>query len=232
MKTWQAVIFDLDDTLYSERSFVLSGFRAVAAHIAEHVSLPSEDVYQQLEKLFRQGVRGNTFDLWLSEQQLADQIAVHDLVEVYRNHTPDIQPFPGVAHLLEILHQKYRLGLVSDGYLDVQRRKFLALGIAHHFDGVVFSDELGRSSWKPSPAPFVEVSNRLRVIPQRAVYIGDNPLKDFVGPRQLGMSSIWYRNPRGEHSRHELPSRLHQPTMTIHSLDELQEALEELGKRL
>src|SRR5690606_36032131 len=89
MKTWQAIIFDLDDTLYSERSFVLSGFRAVAAHIAEQVSLPSEDVYQQLEKLFRQGVRGNTFDLWLSEQQLADQIAVHDLVEVYRNHTPD-----------------------------------------------------------------------------------------------------------------------------------------------
>jgi FMN phosphatase YigB (HAD superfamily) len=31
LRDWQGIVFDLDDTLYPERGYVLSGFKAVAS---------------------------------------------------------------------------------------------------------------------------------------------------------------------------------------------------------
>ena len=52
------VLFDLDDTLYPERDFVLSGFRAVAACAASEVGLPPRQVLRALLASFRQNRQG------------------------------------------------------------------------------------------------------------------------------------------------------------------------------
>ena len=54
---WRAIVFDLDDTLYPERDYVLSGFRAIARWAAEHLRIPAEDGYRELAELFAAGVR-------------------------------------------------------------------------------------------------------------------------------------------------------------------------------
>ncbi|HDQ72085.1 MAG TPA: HAD family hydrolase [Chloroflexi bacterium] len=219
---WRAVVFDLDDTLYPERDYVLSGFQAVAAWAEAELGIPSEQGFTELKQLFDLGVRGNTFDHWLEEHSLpADDGLTPQLVRVYRAHEPVLTPFPEAPGVLASLRDNYRLGLVSDGYLAVQRRKLSALGLAPYFDAVVFSDRWGREVWKPSPTPFEAVLDRLAVEAPRSIYVGDNPLKDFLGARRAGMYTVWVRRPGAEYAHLEPPTSHHAPHCTLASLASL-----------
>jgi putative hydrolase of the HAD superfamily len=227
---WRAIVFDLDDTLYPEGDFVLSGFRAVAGWASRSLGIPSSQAFAELETLFLAGVRGNTFDRWLAGHGFSPEPHVGQLVRVYREHTPDLKPFPEAPSLLVSLHRQHRLGLVSDGYLAVQQRKLAALGLEHHFDAIVFSDTWGRKAWKPNPKPFREVLRMLEAEPQRAVYVGDNPAKDFLGARRVGMAAVRIQYPQGQYSRVDPLSPQHAPDVTLSSLAELEPILQEDGE--
>ena len=220
MTKWRAIIFDLDDTLYPEKDYVLSGFRAVANWAAEHLQIPADDSYRELTRLFFAGARGDTFNRWLASRGQPASL-VPTLIEVYRRHEPTLRPFPEVTDMLASLHQRFRLGLVTDGHLDVQRSKLAALGLAEHFDAIVFSDEWGRDAWKPSPIPFRIVLERLGVTAEEAVYIADNPAKDFLGARRAGLSSIWCRHSGGEYALSLPPTPDHAADQTAESLARL-----------
>ena len=221
MSLWQAIIFDLDDTLYSERDYVLSGFGAVAEWGESHLRIPKEQGYSRLLQLYTDGVRGDTFNRWLLSFGLDDSSALR-LVEVYRQHEPCIRPFPEVPALLFELRRHYRLGLLSDGYLGVQQRKLVALNLVNIFDVVLFTDELGREFWKPSPKPFREVLLRLDVQdPGQAIYVADNPLKDFFGAREVGVYTVWFRRPGGEYVHCVPPTEAHRPEKIIQDLSAL-----------
>jgi len=228
---WRAIIFDLDDTLYPERDYVLSGFRAVAEWAKEHLGISALQGFAELRSLFDSGVRGDTFDRWLRGRGLRPEGFVPKLVEVYREHNPILTPFAEVPALLERLGRVYSLGLVSDGYLSVQQRKLASLKLAHFFEAIVFSDEWGRDAWKPNTKPFEVVLKKLRTEPKTSVYIADNPLKDFIGARRIGIYTIRVQHPEGEYSRLEPPSEEHAPHYTITSLSELDSTLEKLRSR-
>lgn len=225
MRTWPAVVFDMDDTLYPEREYVLGGFQAVARWGETKLGIESNEGFATLCSLFEEGVRGNTFNRWLEKYHLMQDDLIPQLVQVYREHTPILHPFPQVPDMLKLLKRYYRLGLVSDGYLSVQERKFKALGLESLFDSVVFSDQWGREAWKPSPRPFHVVLQQLMVDAERAFYIGDNPLKDFLGARQAGMKTIWLHLPESEYGNKIPPTEEHKPDHIVYSLDELQHVL-------
>lgn len=226
MRKWQAVIFDLDDTLYPERDYVLSGFRSVAIWAETRLGIPAAPGFAELERLFDQGVRGKTFDLWLASHHLEANRIIPELVQVYRNHEPNLAPLPEVAALLSSLKNTYQLGLLSDGYLEVQQRKLYALRLTHYFDAVVFSDEWGRDAWKPAVKPFAEILARLRTEAGASIYVGDNPTKDFLGARELGMFTIWVKLPEGLYTALEPPTPAHAPDLTLESLVELKPFLD------
>lgn len=228
MSRWRAIVFDLDDTLYDERQYVLSGFYAVARWVQAELGIPAAESYADLAGLYAQGVRGSTFNQWLTARGLPAELTPR-LVETYREHEPQLRPFPEAPELLARLRADHRIGLVSDGYLGVQQRKLSALGLAPLLDAVVFSDELGRECWKPSPAPFEEVCRRLAVAPADAVYVADNPAKDFTGPRRVGMASIWVCWPGGEYTGRAPAGPDFAPDWTISGLAELPGLLEETG---
>ncbi|HUT58614.1 MAG TPA: HAD family hydrolase [Phycisphaerae bacterium] len=200
-----AVVFDLDDTLYAERDYVRSGYRAAGRHLRAAVGRdePFED---WLWERFCAGQSANAFDalserfaLGLSDGQIAE------LVEVYRRHRPDIRPFPGVRELLDGLAGRYRLGLLTDGYLPAQRLKLEALSLAGAFRAVVFTEDLGREAWKPSTAGFELIARRLEAPHARCCYVADNPAKDFVGPNRLGWYCIRYAEGGGVHASRPAP---------------------------
>jgi len=229
---WQAIVFDLDDTLYPERDYVLSGFRAVAGWAEQNLGIPSARGLEELTEMFEQGVRRETFNLWLARNGVSPARRVPELVRVYREHEPELSPFAEVREVIERLRRRYRLGLVSDGYLGVQRRKWKALGLEDHFDEAVFSDEFGRENWKPSTRPFEAVLGRLGVEAQKAVYVADNPAKDFYGARRVGMFTARVRRPGGEYSSVEPKTLAHAPHVTLDRLTALEEKLSEgLGMR-
>lgn len=193
----KAIICDLDDTLYPETAYIFSGFRAVAYWADQHVGIPFEQGYTQLRQLFYDGVRGSTFNRWLAHYQSEDEELVRNLVEVYRHHQPELSLYPDVYETLQTVRKYFRLGLVSDGYLAVQQRKWNALGLNMLFSAVVFSDLWGQAYWKPHTRPFQTVLQMCGSKSSEAVYIGDNPSKDFFGANQLGIYTIRIRRPDG-----------------------------------
>jgi putative hydrolase of the HAD superfamily len=221
----QAVVFDMDDTLYSEREYVIGGFDAVGGYCEERFGWPGSEIRDALVDMLDRGVRGNTFDLLLRARGVEDAGAVKEMVEAYRTHQPSIRPFPGIVELLNRLRSGHRLGLVSDGYLDVQMRKLEGLGIAPLFDAVVMSDELGRDAWKPSDRPFRLVLERLGVEADEAVYVGENSTKDFLGARKAGMHTIRVLEPAGFYTSVDPPSPEHAADLEVTSLDGLEALL-------
>jgi putative hydrolase of the HAD superfamily len=130
-----------------------------------------------------------------------------------------------MAQLLDELHRSCKLGLLTDGYIDVQRRKVNALGIRHYFDTIIYSDEWGRDAWKPSLRPFRAVLERLSVPPENAVYVADNPLKDFLGANQIGMATIRTHYTKGDYDRFVPPTPEHAATVDIESYEHLRTTL-------
>lgn len=212
-------IFDLDDTLYLERDFVLSGYAAVSKQTEAEFKKP---ILEQLKRRFFAGERGDLFTPSLAEQGIAiDETKAQKLVQCYRQHAPLIAPCPDVVPFLKSLrsHGK-KTALLSDGWHAVQKNKLVALGLESYFDAVVFTDALGGTEfWKPNPAGFEKCLRELGVQASGAVYLGDNPEKDFHAPKRLGMKSIRVRRAGGEHQRKEAKSPEFQADHTVLALD-------------
>ena len=187
----QAVIFDLDDTLYPEQQFALPGYRAVADKVLRDLGV---DIYPTLERLLERGPQNDIFRTAIQEFSLeADEPYVKQLVSVYRGHPRVLCPFPEVRGTLTELKSSYKLGLISDGNLQVQCQKFSDIGLKELFDATVFTDIWGRSFWKPHTRGFEECARLLSLRSVDCVYVGDNPEKDFIGARRSGMRTIRVR---------------------------------------
>src|SRR3990172_2052823 len=100
MPMLRAVVLDLDDTLYAERDYVLSGMHAVVSWAEEVLGVPRDDGFIELQMLFESEVRGNIFDRWLDLRKLAREKWVPFMIRVYREHPPQISPYPGTRKLL------------------------------------------------------------------------------------------------------------------------------------
>ncbi len=203
----QAVVFDLDDTLYAERDYVRSGYRAVGRHLADRTGR-SEDFGGWLWNQFCQGPERQSRRFDDLNEAFALGLTADDilqLVRIYREHPPAIQPDIEAIAALQALAGRVKLGLLSDGYLPAQRLKLEALGLAGLFEAIVFTEQLGRECWKPSPAGFERLAEELNVPHAACAYIGDNAAKDFVAPNALGWLTIQWRRPEQVHALRLVP---------------------------
>lgn len=194
------VLLDLDDTLYPEREFARGGFRAAAESLAARLQRPADELFAICWQRFETGVRGSIFDSVLIELDVPhDATLIDELVRTYRSHEPQLTLFDDADRLLTSLTPQFGLGLLTDGAAEVQRRKVKALGLQRRIEAIVYSDDFGREHWKPSPIPYLELLRKLHVEPSHAIYVGDNPKKDFIGARRLGLQTVRIRRPNTEH---------------------------------
>lgn len=223
-KKLEAIIFDLDDTLYPEREYVKSGFRAVSEFLGNRFNCDSDNILSELDRMFLNGYRGDLFDRLLGHYSDWD-VSINKLIEVYRNHIPKLKPFDGLEELLQLLKRNKKLALISDGYLDVQVKKFESLKLKKYFNSIIFPDQWGKEFWKPSTKPFRETLQQMKVNSGKTVYVADNPIKDFKGAKQLGIHTIRIRIENCEHTNKEAVSTEYAPDKTVYSLKELRELL-------
>lgn len=216
------VIFDLDDTLYDEIDYCRSGFRAVARFLGKLATVSCcDDLSACLWRHFTDGNRTGTFNAALDELGIAyDDCLIAQLIEVYRSHRPELALPTDSRLTLETLKKTHRLALLTDGYLPAQRLKVLALDLDPYFEAIVYTEELGRAFWKPSPVGFQTLLQRLDVTPDRAVYVGDNETKDFIAPNAMGMLTVQLRRPARLH-RDGAPQNDAAATLRIDEIREL-----------
>lgn len=228
------LVFDLDDTLYPERQFALSGFRAAAGWARETLGHPLEGIEDEMAGLLDDGHLGGLFGQVLDNRLGAEAAERHReaFIAAWRDHTPEIALFDDARRCLNELGvlggaPPPPVGLISDGTASVQASKVRALGLDGAFAHVVFTHGLGgRQFAKPHPASFEVMEQALGAPGITLVYIGDNPSKDFVTPNARGWLSVQVERPEAE-SGHR---RIHHAAVTalggapqhrIRSLDDL-----------
>lgn len=171
----KAVVFDLDDTLYPESQYVMSGFKAVAQYVESKTA--HRDQFIELKKLFDED-RTNVFDRLIIKEKLL--ITKDELHRIYINHAPSINLFEDALPFLgKLSQQKIKMGIITDGRPIQQKNKISALKIEHFFEKIIITDEIGLDFRKPHPLVFQKMKEALNVDYEEMLYVGDNPSKDF-----------------------------------------------------
>lgn len=214
------IVFDLDDTLYDEQTYVQSGFRAVADYLQDIYGIPEKSSADFMLQRLSAG-RGRIFDDLLMEFRFYNKKAVRKCLSIYRLHYPIIHLYPEAEACLKRL-VNYPLYIVTDGNKLVQTNKLQALGLFSLVKFCYVTHRYGIKNAKPSPYCFLKICEREKVRPQDVLYIGDNPQKDFVGIKPLGFKTI--RVYQGQHKDIVKPQEF-EADYSIKSLAELGEKL-------
>ncbi len=223
------VVFDLDDTLYDEVEYCKSGFGAVARFLADLPEAPTvEHIFGAFWGQFTAGNRTKTFNAALDELGINyDDKLIDSVVKVYRNHIPKITLPADSKDVLHQLSEKFTLALLTDGFLPAQQLKVEALAIEEYFKHIVYTEELGREFWKPSPAGFEKLMQDLNIKPETISYVADNEKKDFIAPNKLGILTVQLIRPARIHTESAEQSGA-TAQYIIHKISDLPTLLEKL----
>lgn len=196
------VIFDLDDTLYDEVEYCKSGFAVASDFLAGLPEMPSaECLFNAFCNQFASGNRTKTFNTALDELDISyDEKLISQLIMVYRNHVPKITLPRESEEVLSRLSRKFTLALLTDGFLPAQELKVQALGLEKYFKCIIYTEQLGREFWKPSPAGFEKLMEAFNARPETMVYVADNEMKDFIAPNRLGFITVQITRPARLHT--------------------------------
>ncbi|MFC5735401.1 HAD family hydrolase [Cytobacillus gottheilii] len=211
-------IFDLDDTLFEEHSYVRSGFFAVASEISKQHPVSEEKIYDLLVETWLKLGRGRVFNIVCAKLKI--DLDIQKLVYLYRNHKPQIKLYEDAETVITQLSRNYKLGLITDGNSQMQWSKIKALNLEERFDCIVVTGDLGRDFWKPHELPYKKVVESLNMSYDQCVYIGDNPNKDFITASKLGMGTVRIIRDVGDHMKLTL-SKEYEADRNIYSLLEL-----------
>ena len=184
------LIFDLDDTLYDETSYVKSGLRAVArfGEISFGWNLEESVAFMEAQLLLRG--RGAIFDEWLRSHDYHSATRVSKCIKIYRHHQPSLSLFPSAARVLARYKGFLPIYLVTDGHKIVQQKKIEALGIDCMFKRTFITHRFGIRHAKPSLYCFDLIRCAEQSEWNRLVYVGDNPVKDFVSLNATGAKTV------------------------------------------
>jgi putative hydrolase of the HAD superfamily len=184
----KAVAFDIDGTLYPNRSmyfhsipFYLTHLKLVRAfsQIRKDIRLinPVEDF-----SVLQAELLGEKLSLPPKEaNRIVEEIFYGEWENIFRK----VRPFPGVRELLLSLRERgLKTATLSDFPVG---NKLDYFGLADCWDVTMASHESGYL--KPSREPFLELARRLDLKPEEILYVGNNSAYDVIGSRAAGMMS-------------------------------------------
>ena len=110
----------------------------------------------------------------------------------------------------------FKTGLLTNAAMPMWMRdsELKALGILDLLDVRLTAGDIGK--FKPHPEPFKVVLDRLKVLPEESVFVGDRVQDDVVGAQAAGMKAIWVQ--RGTNGSEIATIR---PNATVNSLGEI-----------
>jgi len=196
------LFFDLDETLYDETEFRISGHKAVSTWLDIHGILSREVSLTSLSTIVkdRGWAYGKIFDDLVRIHKLPESL-VPTLVNVYRSHPPQINLYRDFVTFANSGRWEYTFGLITEGLGYIQRNKIKALGLSRWIDPSrwIITGELAPGSSKSQALPFTTAAILASGDGGRCVYVGDNPETDFDQPCRLGWVTL--RLMRGMNSR-------------------------------
>jgi HAD superfamily hydrolase (TIGR01549 family) len=213
----EAVLFDLFDTLLlleSEEAYYKPSLRRLYEFLVKNgVDIPFEDfsrVYFEVrEKLYsksRESLEEPHFNLRISQAlqrfgynlDVSDEVVVGATMAFADEFMHYVSIDADAFDVLQKLHGKYKLGLISNFAIPECGWKLLdKFGLKRFFDVVVISGEVNRR--KPSSEIFERALKILGVEASKAVFVGDMLDLDVVGPKKVGMKTVFIERRPVEH---------------------------------
>ncbi len=96
----------------------------------------------------------------------------------------------GSIEILDYLKDKYRLHILTNGFIEIQRDKMANSGILPYFKEIISSEEAGKQ--KPHPEVFNYALQKAGAFAHQSFMIGDNFKSDILGARNVGMHAIHF----------------------------------------
>lgn len=198
----KAVIFDIDNTLFSYEDAHALGWDALCGYAQAHFGMDRETFtrcHREMYDLVAQRLgadcaalhdRTLRYQIFLEENHLPLRHAV-PMTKVYwetfLNHS---QPLPGIMDCLPRLKEAgYVLGIGTDMTVEYQLMKLERLQMLHYFDFIVTSEETNAE--KPDAKLFALCAQKAGTAPEECLFLGDNLRKDVLGAKNAGMQAIW-----------------------------------------
>jgi putative hydrolase of the HAD superfamily len=232
MAELDAVLFDLDDTLFSTTAFARRArANAVRAMVNAGLGLSEAVVQAELDEVIAEFSSNydNHFDKLLqrlrpeSLRRINPALIVAAGVAAYHDTKfRELKPFPDVVPLLEALGKAgIKRGIITHGWTVKQAEKIVRLGLMPHLDpdAIFISDQIGIS--KPNPKLYQTALADLQLEAPRVMYVGDSPAHDIAPPHQIGMVTTWARRA----AKHDLDRSNAKPTHVVDDFQELSRIL-------
>ncbi|MBN2330355.1 MAG: TIGR02253 family HAD-type hydrolase [Candidatus Aenigmarchaeota archaeon] len=191
----KAVMFDLDNTLIDFLKMKrMSVEAAITAMIDAGLPMKKEKAMRVLWDLYDDyGIEyGKIFQKFLKKTMGAiDWKVLASGVVAYRSVKAGfLEPYPHVIPtLLKLKERGLKLGVVSDAPRMKAWLRLASMKIADFFDVVVtLNDADGHA--KPHPLPYEVALRKLGLKPEEVVFVGDNPNRDILGAKRLGIRTV------------------------------------------
>lgn len=230
VKRKASVLLDLDDTILdfkrAEKIAIGKTFRTLGIEPTDEIVARYSDInIAQWEKLelglvSREDALRDRFDILFNELGIA--CSGTEAESIYEKLLGIGHYFmPGAEEMLEEIHEKYDLYIVSNGLASVQDSRLKSADISGVFKDIFISERIGGQ--KPDREFFERCFARIPSFErERAIIVGDSLTSDIRGGMNAGIMTCWY-DPYCKPTREGIT-----PDYRITALNELPALLEKL----
>ena len=231
-KKIKAVLFDVDETLFDRMLAQKAVLELIVRQLPQIFrDFPLESVLAAFLKsdqittdMFNSGApsegsRDRRSKLFLQLLGI-DEKHTARITELYVKDYPTVKAHvDGAIPVVKELSRQFKLGVVSNGFTDVQYRKLEAMGLRDLFSCIVLSEEFGIR--KPDPRIFHQAALLLHMQPQECLYVGDSYTNDVIGAKNADMHACWLNQ-----AAQRTPDEKIKPDFIITKFEELPGLLE------
>lgn len=206
MNLIEHVFFDLDRTLWDFESNSEATLKELFSEFDLTKKLGVSDLnfiheYKRINEIFwedyRNGViakeelRYARFEAALKFFGHADAKLASEIGELYISRSPRKTGLvDGAIEVLEYLHPKYQLHIITNGFDEVQHIKMESSGLIPFFREIITSEEANAK--KPSRAIFDYSERKTGAVPENSIMIGDHFEADIVGAINSKWKAVLY----------------------------------------
>lgn len=212
MPPYNWLLFDADGTLFAYDGAEDQALQNVFAYYKLPFSDITADTYKRINLGMWKRLEEQSITLMqLRWQRFADLFAelgiAQDPLEFSRSYLHFLGQaadlIPGSLEVLEQLHGKYNLAIITNGITEVQLSRIRLSGLDRFFPHVFTSEALG--VFKPASGFFDAVFEEIgQPANETVLVIGDSLSSDIAGGVGYGLDTCWY-NPRGEQDKNSYP---------------------------
>lgn len=216
-RPFQAVLFDLDNTLYDREA---AFGRWADAHLKDTLRLTDAEEVRGVHTLIREmdangyGSKAAIFERIHALYPALPGVPARSVDLFFDEFFTHITPEAETEALLDALADaRLPFGIITNGSAR-QWRKLEGLGLIRRTDCLFVSETFGGK--KPGRAIFEAAAAHLGIPPAQILFVGDNPTVDILGAQSAGMKAAWL------HRDQPWPKELAgQPDFVISSVSEL-----------